>query len=170
MPMIDLTLNENALSPEALENLVENLSRALIEGEGAPDNEYVRSLTWCFVDKRPDGAICIGGTSVSLPHYRITLTVPEGAPYIYGPLMLAKRRALSRIATELVLDAEGSDYSFENVRRVWVQIREIKEGYWGAFGDIANMNDIGTFSFGNPPVGHQTENGLKWREAFKNMA
>ena len=96
MPMIDLSLNENALSPEALQNLVENLSQALIEGEGAPDNEFVRSLTWCFVDKRPEGAICVGGSTPSLPHYRVTLTVPEGAPFIYGPLMLPKRQALSR--------------------------------------------------------------------------
>lgn len=170
MPMIDITLTKGAISAPALAILVKGLTKALIDGEGAPDNEYVRSLTWCFVDERPSGAVYVGGTKPALPRYRIKLTVPEGAPRILGPLMMDSRRALSKRATELVLDAEGADYSFENRSRVWVQIYEIKEGYWGAFGDIASMNDIGTFAMGKPAIGHQTEKGTIWRKAFDEMS
>ena len=170
MPMIDITLTQGALTKPALSKLVNDLTKALIDGEGAPDNEYTRFLTWCFVDERPPEAISVGGSNSSLPRYRVTLTVPEGAPKIPGPLMMKSRRALSKNATELVLDAEGSDYSFENISRVWVQIREIKEGYWGAFGDIATMNDIGTFVMGQPAIGHKTQKATVWRDAYKNMS
>ena len=166
MPMIDITLTEGSLTDAKLEELVENLTAALISGEGAPDNEYVRSLTWCFVDKRPKTAIYVGGRPPAKPRYRISLTVPEGAPRIHGPLMKASRQALSRKATELVLDAEGSEHTLENFSRVWVQMREIPEGFWGAFGDIAEMNDIGTFAMGKPAIGHTTEKGTHWRAEF----
>ena len=170
MTMIDITLTEGAISPKKLEELAENLSTALIKGEGAPDNEYTRSLTWCFVDQRPKNAIFVGGPVSEKPRYRITLTVPVGAPLIYGPLRKGERKDLCNEATKLVLDAEGADHSFENLSRVWVQIREISEGYWGAFGDIAEMNDIATFVMGEPAIGHRTDVATEWRaqyDAFK---
>lgn len=170
MPMIDFVMSEGSISPQKLEELVENLSTALIKGEGAPDNEYTRSLTWCFVDQRPRTEICVGGRPPEKPRYRITLTVPAGAPLIYGPLMKAAREALCKEATELVLDAEGADHSFENLSRVWVQIREISEGYWGAFGEIAEMNDIATFVLGEPGIGHQTDRATRWRTEFDSIS
>ncbi|MEH6737703.1 MAG: hypothetical protein V7695_04040 [Sulfitobacter sp.] len=169
MPMIDITMEEGSISPPKLEGLIEDLTVALIKGEGAPDNEYVRSLTWCFVDQRPKGAINVGGTAPAKPRYRITLTVPEGAPRIHGPLMQSSREYLSKRATELVLDAEGSDYSFENISRVWVQMREIESGFWGAFANVAEINDIGTFAMGTPAIGRATEKGAKWRAEFDKI-
>jgi phenylpyruvate tautomerase PptA (4-oxalocrotonate tautomerase family) len=169
MPMIDITMTEDSINESKLDELVENLTTALIQGEGAPDNEYVRSLSWCFVDKRPKKAISVGGAVPPKPHYRIVLTVPEGAPRIHGPLMKASRQALSKKVTELVLNAEGAEHTFENFSRVWVQMQEISNGFWGAFGDIAEMNDIGTFAMGTPAIGHQTERGSKWRSEFAKL-
>lgn len=166
MPMIDITMTEGSISPKKLDELVENLTAALIKGEGAPDNEYVRSLSWCFVDQRPLNAVFVGGKVPEKPHYRIVLTVPEGAPRIHGPLMKAERQKLSKIATELVLDAEGSEHNFENYSRVWVQILEIPNGHWGAFADIAEIGDIGTFARGEPSIGSATERGMNWRSQF----
>ena len=167
--MIDITMTEGSLSEPKLEELVENLTRALIRGEGAPDNKYVRSLTWCFVDKRPMRTVFVGGRLPPKPYYRIALTVPEGAPCIHGPLMKSSRQALSKKVTELVLDAEGAEHSFENFSRVWVQMREVANGFWGAFGDIAEMNDIGTFALGEPTIGHNTERGAYWRAEFDKI-
>ena len=169
MPMIDIVMTEGSISRQKLDELVEKLSTALIHGEGAPDNEYTRSVTWCFLDQRPKNAICVGGRPPEKPHYRITLTVPVGAPRIHGPLMKAARQALSREATQLVLDAEGVDYSFENLSRVWVHFREISEGYWGAFGEIAEMNDIATFVMGAPAIGHKTDRATLWRAEFDSI-
>jgi phenylpyruvate tautomerase PptA (4-oxalocrotonate tautomerase family) len=166
MPMIDLTLPEGALSDDARSELVEQLTTTLIAGEGAPDNEYVRAITWCFVDERPAGAINVGGTPAERPIYRVTLTVPEGAPAVHGPLMLANRDKLVRDVTERVLEAEGTPYSDAEAARVWVQIREIGEGYWGGFGAIARMEDIATYA-GLAPNGQPTARGERARAAHK---
>jgi phenylpyruvate tautomerase PptA (4-oxalocrotonate tautomerase family) len=84
MPMIDLTLTAGALEPETRAKLVNDLTAALLRGEGAPDNE----------------------------------------------------------ATELVLAAEGSPNTPENAARVWVQIYELADGFWGGAGQIFRMKDI----------------------------
>ena len=117
MPMIDLTLPEGALTESAKATLVEELTTALIEGEGAPDNEYVRAITWAFVDERPTGAVNVGGRPPDEAVYRVVFTFPEGAPAVHGPLMRANRERLVRRVTELVLNAEGSPFSASGARR-----------------------------------------------------
>jgi phenylpyruvate tautomerase PptA (4-oxalocrotonate tautomerase family) len=165
MPMIDLTLPEGALTEAATAALVEDLSAALIEGEGAQDNEYVRSITWAFVDERPARAVNVGGRPAAKPVYRVVLTVPEGAPAVHGPLMRANRDQLVRRVTELVLQAEGTPFSAAEAHRVWVQMREIRDEHWGGFGELVNMHDIATFA-GHPP-GQPTERGQRMRRAFE---
>lgn len=164
MPMIDLTLPEDALTEAATVGLVEELTSALIEGEGAPDNEYVRAITWVFVDRRPPSAISVGGSRPDKPVYRVVLTVPEGAPAVHGPLMAVGRGRLVRRVTELVLAAEGTPFSAAEAARVWVQIREIRDEHWGAFGELVTMADIATYA-GGPPLGVPTERGQRLRAA-----
>jgi phenylpyruvate tautomerase PptA (4-oxalocrotonate tautomerase family) len=133
MPMIDLTLPEGALTEVAIAALVEELTSAQIEGEGAPDNEYVRAITWAFVDERSASAITwafvdersasainVGGRHAEKPVYLVVLTVPEGAPGVPGPLMGANRERLVKRVTKLVLDAEGTPFSPAEAQRVWV--------------------------------------------------
>ena len=170
MPMIDIALTEDSLTPEATATLANKLSGALIAYEGAPDNEYVRSLTWCFVDRRPAASILVGGTPATEPRYRITLTVPEFVLGMHGPMMAEDRRQLVRHVTELVLEAEGTPYSANAASRVWVQMREWPEGFWGAFGEIAGLSDIATFASGQPRSGQPTEAGTRWRENFAAAA
>jgi phenylpyruvate tautomerase PptA (4-oxalocrotonate tautomerase family) len=166
MPMIDVTLPEGALTEDAKSELVERLTATLIAAEGAPDNEYIRAITWCFVDERPAGSINVGGSAARRPVYRVVLTVPEGAPTLHGPLMLTNREKLVRQITEHVLEAEGTPYSDAEAGRVWVQMREIREGYWGGFGAIARMEDIATYA-GLAPNGQPTERGERARAAFE---
>lgn len=166
MPMIDVTLPEGAVSEEAKGELVEKLTATLIAREGAPDNEYVRAITWCFVEERPAGGVNVGGRPAERPVYRVVLTVPEGAPTLHGPLMGGNREKLVREVTEHVLAAEGTPYSDAEAGRVWVQMREIREGHWGGFGALAGIEDIATYA-GLPPGGQPTERGERAREAFE---
>ena len=166
MPMIDLTVPEGALTEAAIAVLVEELTSALIEGEGAPDNEYVRAITWAFVDERPAGAIIVGGRHAQKPVYRVVFTVPEGAPGVHGPLMRTNRERLVRRVTKLVLDAEGTPFSPAEAQRVWVQIREIRDGHWGGFGELATMEDIATYA-GASRHREPTERGERMRHAFE---
>ncbi len=151
MPMIDLTMTEGALSEDAKATLVEGLTATLIELEGAPDNEYVRAITWCLVDERPPGAIHVGGAPATEPIYRVQLTVPEGAPGVHGPLMEPRRAQLVRRVTELVLAAEDKEFSAEEARRIWVQIRTIADGHWGGYGELVRMTDISAYAVGAEP-------------------
>lgn len=166
MPMIDLTLEEGALTEEAKASLIGELTATLIELEGAPDNDYVRAISWCFVDQRPAGSIHVGGAPGARPVYRVVLTVPEGAPGLQGPLGAANRERLVKRITELVLNAEGTPATPVESGRVWVQIREIRDGFWGAFGEVARMEDIATYA-GAPPAGGPTEKGERARAAFE---
>jgi phenylpyruvate tautomerase PptA (4-oxalocrotonate tautomerase family) len=164
MPMIDFTLQDDALTDEAREQLVADMTSALIKYEGAPDNEYVRSITWCFVDRRPARDVVVGGDPGAQPVYRVVMTVPEGTPGLAGPLNEGRRAKLVRHVTELVLRAEGTEPTLAESRRVWVQIREIPDGFWGGFGEIAHMDDIAAYATGESPGDPST--GRRFREAF----
>lgn len=166
MPMIDLTMPEGALADQAKAALVERLTATLIELEGAPDNEYVRAITWVFVDERPAGAIAVGGRPAERPVYRVQLTVPEGAPGVHGPPVAANRERLVEQVTEEVLAAEGSPATAAEAAQVWVQIREIPDGFWGGIGKVARIEDIATYA-GVAPFGRPTAKGERAREAYE---
>ena len=152
MPMIDLTLPAGALEPDVRAKLVDDLTAALLRGEGAPDNEATRSISWAFVHELPEGGVNVGGRPPEQPRYRVQLTVPQGTPKLHGPLNERNRNALVAEATELVLDAEGSPNTPENAARVWVQIYELADGFWGGAEQIFRMQDIAALARAGEPV------------------
>jgi len=165
MPMIDVTLPAGLLTASGKDELASRLTAALLAAEGAPDTSYVRALAWCFFDERPLGAIQIGGRPARVPVYRVVLTIPEGSPALSGPFRLVNRSRLVRTVTEHVLAVEGTPYSDADAARVWVQLREIKEGYWGSVGGIGRMEDIASVA-GIPLNGTLTEHGGRVRAAL----
>lgn len=169
MPMIDVTLPAGLLTASAKDELASRLTAALLGAEGSPDTPYVRAIAWCFFDERPLGAIQVGGRPARVPVYRVVLTTPEGSPALSGPFRLVNRERLVRAATEQVLIVEGTPYTDADAARVWVLIREIKEGYWGAVGGIGRMEDIASVS-GIPPNGTLTEHGSRVRAALDASA
>lgn len=136
MPMIELTLEEGSLTDAAKADLVEGLTAALLRWEGAPDNELARSIAWAYVDERPAGSINVGGRPADAPRYRIKLTIPEGA------LDDAAKSGMVDEATRLVLEAEGSAEDATAAFRVWVIVREVTDGNWGAAGQVFRLRDI----------------------------
>lgn len=161
MPMIDVTMSTGALNERAKDGLAERLTADLIELEGAVDNPYVRSLTWVFFDERDD--IRVSGTRIDRPVYRVVHTVPQGTGLV-GPLALRRRQELVTRVTIAILEAEGTPFSMAEARRVWVQVREIPDTHWGAFGEIVTMRDIVAYSIAKGPddlVGHTIRAALK---------
>ena len=136
MPMIELTLEEGSLTDAAKADLVKELTAALLRWEGAPDNELARSIAWAYVDERPAGSINVGGRPADAPRYRIKLTIPEGA------LDDAAKSGMVDEATRLVLEAEGSAKDATAAFRVWVIVREVTDGNWGAAGQVFRLRDI----------------------------
>jgi phenylpyruvate tautomerase PptA (4-oxalocrotonate tautomerase family) len=143
MPMIDLTYPEGALEAEARAEAVEKLTAALLRNEGADDNAQTRAMSWTVVHELPAEALNVGGTPAERPVYRLTITVPEGTllqgP---GPVGAQSRRNLVREATEILLAAEGSEYSDAEAGRVYCIVREVSDGYWGGMGTTFRMDDI----------------------------
>ncbi|WP_050422360.1 tautomerase family protein [Bradyrhizobium tropiciagri] len=147
MPMIDVTIPEGALKPEAEARLVKELGDILIGHEGFdPANKVAQSVTVVFVH-RPD-AVYVAGAPSPTPRYRIVPTVPE------GQYTEASRAALVKDVTAAVVRAAGG--SFEDVApQVWVFPTEIPDGQWGSRGVIRPLSDIQAFIAGE----HEREVG-----------
>jgi phenylpyruvate tautomerase PptA (4-oxalocrotonate tautomerase family) len=163
MPLIDLTLPSGALDRAATAELVQGLTAALIQHEGAPDNERTRAMTWVLVHELPPGTFHVGGTAVERPVYRVAVTVPEGTLlHGPGPFGTSGRSSLVRDVTDLVLSAEGGTPTASDRGRVYCTITEIKDGYWGALGETITMTDIASIAGGDA----ETELGRRARDTI----
>jgi phenylpyruvate tautomerase PptA (4-oxalocrotonate tautomerase family) len=140
MPMIDATIPEGALKPEAEALLLKELTDILIGHEGFdPASEVAQSVSVVFLH-RP-AAVFVGGQRSASPRYRIVPSVPE------GQYTDASRRALVKDVTDAVVRAEGG--RFEDVApRVWVFPTEIPDGQWGSRGVIRRLPEIQAFIAG----------------------
>ena len=77
MPMIDVTIPEGALKPEAEERLMRELTDILIAHEGFDvGNKVAQSVSVVFLH-RPT-AVYVAGRRSPTPRYRIVPSVPEG--------------------------------------------------------------------------------------------
>ncbi len=141
MPMIDLTLPQGALKPEAKDRLMQELTRSLLKWEGAPDNPQAASIAWAYVDERPAGDVYVGGVKqpAAAARYRVIVTVPQGA------LDDQRKAGLVEEVNRLVLAAEGSQPNPQNGLRVWCIIREVPDGNWASLGRIFRIKDIAAF-------------------------
>ncbi|MHC2253812.1 phenylpyruvate tautomerase PptA (4-oxalocrotonate tautomerase family) [Bradyrhizobium embrapense] len=147
MPMIDVTIPEGALEPDAEARLIKELGDILIGHEGFdPANKVAQGVTVVFLH-RP-AAVYVAGAPSPSPRYRIVPTVPE------GQYTEASRAALVKDVTDAVVRADGG--SFEDVApQVWVFPTEIPDGQWGSRGVIRPLPDIQAFIAGE----HEREVG-----------
>ncbi|QOZ31699.1 tautomerase family protein [Bradyrhizobium sp. CCBAU 53421] len=140
MPMIDVTIPEGALKPEAEARLIKELGDILIGHEGFdPANEVAQSVTVVFLH-RP-AAVYVAGAPSPAPRYRIVPTVPE------GQYTEASRAALVKDVTAAVVRAAGGSYE-DVAPQVWVFPTEIPDGQWGSRGVIRPLPDIQAFIAG----------------------
>lgn len=134
MPMIDVVIPENALSPEAETRLMKELTDILITAEGYdPSNTIAQSVSVLFLH-RP-AKVFVGGEASKSPRYRIIPSVPE------GQYTEDARKKLVKELTEAVVRAEGAPFA-DVAPRVMIFPTEIPEGEWGGRGLIRNVADI----------------------------
>jgi phenylpyruvate tautomerase PptA (4-oxalocrotonate tautomerase family) len=164
MPMVELTTTKGALDDAAKQRLAGELSSIALEVEAGPavdfsDDDHMQAVAWCFVNEQD---VFAGGRVLEKPLYRITVTMPEGAPGLFGPFPERGRQILIQKVTEAVLAAEGTDNNPVEAHRVWVHLRFIKDGHWGGFGDVFSMREVIQYSLRSGGPGSKTE---RWREA-----
>ena len=134
--MIDVTLPEGALSPEARDKLADELTTTLLKWEGAGDIPFSRQITLVYFDERPQGSVYVAGERATEPRYRVLVTIPEGS------IKDDERKAgLVEEITKLVVDADGATGD-EASFRVWVFIHEVPDGHWAGAGHIFRLRDI----------------------------
>ena len=159
MPMVELTTTRGALNDVVKQRLAGELSTIALELEAAPfadfgDDEHMQALAWCFVNEQE---VFVGGRPHPKPIYRVTVTIPEGAPGLFGPLAEQGREQLVKRVTAAVLAAEGSENTMVEAHRVWVHLREMTDGHWAAFGEPVTMADIAAYSLKTDETGSKTD-------------
>jgi phenylpyruvate tautomerase PptA (4-oxalocrotonate tautomerase family) len=118
MPMIDLTYP----------------ATVLLRAERAPDTEFFRGITWCYVHELPAEMVLAAGRPVAAPTFRIEVTTPEGA--------LSERRRAELVAEATRVVRERAGLSEEDAMRVWVLCHEVPEGRWGAAGHVVQFQQL----------------------------
>jgi phenylpyruvate tautomerase PptA (4-oxalocrotonate tautomerase family) len=147
MPMIEVTTTKGAFDEETKERLAADLSTIALELEAAPyvdfgDAAHMQALAWCFINEQQ---VYVGGQVLEKPTYRVVVTIPDGAPGLFGPLAERSRAKLVERVTSAVLTAEGSPSTLVEAHRVWVQLRSIPNGQWGAFGEVVTLPDLAAY-------------------------
>jgi len=148
MPMIELTTTKGALDDAAKQRLAGELSTIALELEAAPladfgDAVHMQALAWCFVNEQE---VFVGGQAHAKPIYRVTVTIPEGAPGVFGPLAQRGREKLVKRVTAAVLAAEGSENAMVEAHRVWVHLRQIINGHWAGFGEVVTLPELAAYA------------------------
>jgi phenylpyruvate tautomerase PptA (4-oxalocrotonate tautomerase family) len=134
MPMLDAYIPAGALSPEAEQTLMSQLTDLLLRHEGAdPSDPRARQLAWVFLHRPAD--VYVAGEKAAEPRYRIVASVPE------GQFDDERRAAMVREVTDAVLRAEGGAHPSDS-SRVWVFPNEVPDGTWGGGGRINTLADI----------------------------
>ncbi len=147
MPMVELTTTKGALDDAAKQRLAGELSTIVLELEAAPyadfgDSAHVQAAAWCFVNEQE---VFVGGRPNAKPIYRVTVTLPEGAPGLLGPLAERGREKLVKRITAAVLAAEGSENTMVEAHRVWVHLRQITNGHWAGFGEVVTLRELAAY-------------------------
>jgi len=136
MPQIEFTLPRGALSGDAIDSLMGEMTTTLLRYEGAPDNEASREISWGFVnevDRVYNGGAPLNGGPA---RYRVDLTVPEGA------LTPEKKNEIVGEITSMIVAADGSADDPGAAMRVWVLVHDVPDGNWGGAGRTWKLGEI----------------------------
>ncbi|MBX7189124.1 MAG: 4-oxalocrotonate tautomerase [Solirubrobacterales bacterium] len=133
MPLMELTYEEGALTPEARDQLVENLTTNLLKAEGAPNTEFFRSVTWVLINERP-AALTYAGDKPGAGVVKLDVITPEGA------LNDDRREQMIQAGTATIREAFG--IADEDALKVWVLCRDVVDGGWGAGGNVIHYKEL----------------------------
>jgi phenylpyruvate tautomerase PptA (4-oxalocrotonate tautomerase family) len=136
MPWINVTVRKGALAKEVQHAMMAKLTDVLMWWEKVPDTPRARSIMKGWVYEVAEDADYAGGSPVhDKPFYFVEIRIP------IGRLDLLAKQGLIRDFTHVVLEAEGSENTPANGRRVWVTINELKAEDWGIGGHIDWLRD-----------------------------
>jgi phenylpyruvate tautomerase PptA (4-oxalocrotonate tautomerase family) len=146
MPMLDAYIPKGALTGEAEDQLLAELTDILITWEGAdPANPRTRAASWVFLH-HPD-AVYVGGVRSEAPRYRVIVSVPE------GQLDNERRAGMVAAVTDAIMDAEEHAGRERDPYAIWVIANQVPDGTWGAGGKIFGLADLAGQAFRDREAG-----------------
>ncbi len=136
MPIIDISLSKDILSPQQKNELAHSLTQCLLNCDVSRDNPRALGINWCYIHEIPKGEVYVGGEPEKKTHYRIEITLMQGA------MSEQIKQQVVADMTQVVLSLEGLQLNPLNAARVWIIFHEITEGNWAAGGKIYRLNDL----------------------------
>lgn len=128
---MDLFYPAGALAPDARARLADDLTTVLLRAERAPETQFFRDITWLHVHELPADAVMAGGRPVEQPTFRVEVSVPDGA--------LSPRRKQEFVAEATRTIREAAGIAEADGLRIWVLIRDVPDGNWGAGGQVVEF-------------------------------
>jgi phenylpyruvate tautomerase PptA (4-oxalocrotonate tautomerase family) len=154
MPFLEVFTLEGSVSDEQRARISERLVPEVMAGEGAPDTEGVRSISWLVWNEVKHWSI--GGESLSReepPRYVVRVSMPAAS------LTDEKRAEVVKRVTQVLAETdEHPERFFAAPPASFVLINEVPEGNWGSAGMIFRFEDIVSYALkGAPGQMDQTE-------------
>jgi phenylpyruvate tautomerase PptA (4-oxalocrotonate tautomerase family) len=163
MPLIDFTYQQGSLEADAIQGLLGDILSTVRTHEAIKDDDHGQFISWAYAHELPTTHVRVEYPQFDRPIYRVDLTVPSGsAIHGEGPWAYDRRRKIAREVTQLVLEAEGTEYSYADAARVWVLMHEIRDTFWAMAGRIFRFEDLVSYM---APDQVQTPVGRHMREA-----
>lgn len=139
MPWINMTVREGALTTEQRHEVMARLTEALMFWEKVPELPEARKIMKGWVYEVAADADYNGGSpDHQKPWYQIEVCI------VTGRLDLLDKQGIIRDFTEIIMRIEDCERTLENLRRVWVTIRELDRDDWGIGGHTDWLRDYNT--------------------------
>jgi phenylpyruvate tautomerase PptA (4-oxalocrotonate tautomerase family) len=151
MPFVEVFSPKGCVSEEQRKRISERLVAEVMRGEGAPDTEAARSLSWLLWHEPEVWGI--GGRTISdgePPRYVVRVTVPAAS------LDDEKRAEIVRRVTQVLAEVdEDPGRMFGLPIASFVLLNEIPEGNWGSLGQVFRFPEIEAFINADSSAGQQ---------------
>lgn len=148
MPFVEVFTPAGSVTKEQRGRISERLVAEVMKGEGAPDTDAARSLSW-LVWHEPE-VWSIGGRLVGdgeSPRYVVRVTVPADS------LDDTKRAEIVRRVTDVLADADDKpERMFGLPLASFVLLNEVSEGNWGSIGRIFRFPEVEAFIAAGAPA------------------
>lgn len=139
MPIIDVFISEDQLDPSQQDQLAKQLTQTLLNCDVTRDNPKALAINWCYIHEQATGSVYVAGEHEHKPHYRIAITIMQGA------MSDAVKQQVVHDMTRVILAVEGTSFNPMNAARIWITIHEVEEGNWGGGGQIYRLSDLKSY-------------------------
>jgi len=137
MPIIDITMPENALSDQAKALLPEKLGQIALGYEGLKGSRFAEEFTWLYTHELPAKNVTQVAGPLQKPIYRIRFTTLETL------LDDERKKNLGVDVAHAIYELEGSQWNEQEAHnRIWVFFEDVRQGDWIAGAEVNNIPDL----------------------------